>query len=533
MTRQPLHNTSARKPTHTNNHRTQETSYLTTAAAGADSYSSQRRQPRRAAYNDHPYLLSPASITNASSLYRGYRYGARSIARSREFFQRSEPKKSVSSSSSSPSLDTSISSVTQKVHKTVKDLGTFDIQRIFLVTTLVVVIGISIPSYLEPLTKPSVWKWSPDRNLGTRECVMNLFIEKQPPDEYNPDYKDPKKDPRNKNKKNKRKLKRLPVEIAEGTYRTKGQLHVISRFIEAVAGSFRSNTALQQSLVFAGSRDGGHLAEIALKHWPPRGSFRTKLHVVAADATEDEDNLDPLQYDYLNAIEERFKGNKNVQIYDREGVAGLEMDDDESEGLDSQDVPAFKTLPKRNETSTRGGYLDFQSLFTEEEHVIPYMHIDGEKLTDQMEILESVKPLLEDNTVVALGIEHSPDLDAYELLNFFSEVEYKLFFLGSRQVSRIDHLCEEILDDIIRHPSITPGKPTLLGDVLFKLGLIDHGLGTDEDQSKKYPPFFIAMPKGRINKEEMTIQHMYDLFGGYGGGGGQIKTANDRKAPGK
>ena len=26
---------------------------------------------------------------------------------------------------------------------------------------------------------------------------------------------------------------------------------------------------------------------------------------------------------------------------------------------------------------------------------------------------------------------------------------------------------------------------------------------------------------------------MYDLFGGYGGGGGQVKTANDRKAPGK
>jgi hypothetical protein len=43
----------------------------------------------------------------------------------------------------------------------------------------------------------------------------------------------------------------------------------------------------------------------------------------------------------------------------------------------------------------------------------------------------------------------------------------------------------------------------------------------------------VAMPRGRKNREEMTIQHMYDLFGGYGGGGGQIKTANDRKAPGK
>jgi len=50
---------------------------------------------------------------------------------------------------------------------------------------------------------------------------------------------------------------------------------------------------------------------------------------------------------------------------------------------------------------------------------------------------------------------------------------------------------------------------------------------------RETPPFFVAMPRGRKSKEEMTIQHMYDLFGGYGGGGGQIATANDRKAPGK
>lgn len=324
----------------------------------------------------------------------------------------------------------------------------------------------------------------------------------------------------------------LPPEIEKGTYRTKGQVHVISRFIEAVADSFRSNTSVQQSLIFAGSRDGGHLAEIALKHWPPRGSFRTKLHIVAADSSEDDDaDLDPLEYDHLNSIEERFKGNKNVHIYDREGRAGLEMDDDETEEADSEDTPVLNIKRNGNETGT--GYIDFQSLFPEEDIVIPYMHVDGESQTEQMEILESAKPLLLENTIVALGIEHSPDLDAYELLNFFAAVNYKLFFLGSRQVARIDHLCEEILDDIIAHPSITPSKPTPIGAILHKLGIIDHGLGSEEDQSKKYPPFFIAMPKGRINKEEMTIQHMYDLFGGYGGGGGQIKTANDRKAPGK
>jgi hypothetical protein len=32
--------------------------------------------------------------------------------------------------------------------------------------------------------------------------------------------------------------------------------------------------------------------------------------------------------------------------------------------------------------------------------------------------------------------------------------------------------------------------------------------------------------------EEMAIQHMYDLFSGEEGGG-QVKTANDRKTPPK
>ena len=39
--------------------------------------------------------------------------------------------------------------------------------------------------------------------------------------------------------------------------------------------------------------------------------------------------------------------------------------------------------------------------------------------------------------------------------------------------------------------------------------------------------------RGLDHGMQVNQQHMYDLFGGYGGGGGQIKTANDRKAPGK
>mmetsp|Transcript_12685 Transcript_12685/g.18988 ORF Transcript_12685/g.18988 Transcript_12685/m.18988 type:complete len:116 (-) Transcript_12685:45-392(-) len=79
----------------------------------------------------------------------------------------------------------------------------------------------------------------------------------------------------------------------------------------------------------------------------------------------------------------------------------------------------------------------------------------------------------------------------------------------------------------------------LLRKVLIKLGWVEAKVDDtmyrlDEDGNyRPTPPFFVAMPRGRRLKEEMTIQHMYDLFGGYGGGGGQVATANDRKATGK
>merc|ERR1712228_569582 len=110
--------------------------------------------PRRSApaFYDHAYLLSPTAITNASSLYRGYRYGARSIARSQELLQRKTAKVTSSPSITIPNL-----SVTQKINGVVKKLEGYDLQRLFLITTLVVVIAVSIPSYLEPLTKPTPW----------------------------------------------------------------------------------------------------------------------------------------------------------------------------------------------------------------------------------------------------------------------------------------------------------------------------------------------------------------------------------------
>ncbi|KAL3809773.1 hypothetical protein ACHAXA_011216 [Cyclostephanos tholiformis] len=398
---------------------------------------------------------------------------------------------------------------------------------------------------------------------------MNYFIEKQPPDEYDPDYVDIK--PGEKNIDGTPKT-RTPVTTVEGTYRTKGQVHVISRFVEAVADSFRSNTKIRQHVIFAEVRDSGHLAYDAVRHWPPRGKHKTIVHVIASDELpHDEAGRNAalaLGYGTLEDIEERFKGNDRVRIYDRDGnIAGLSdigdhMDDDEVlEGMEV-DVPDRETLELRlkygrnrkmmrtNTTLLLDGTRPYPNLrallpFEEEEDgdgeiTVPYLHVDGMKFANQLQVLESARSLLEDYRVVAIGIEHSPDMDVRVLIEFFTQVRYKTFFLGARQIARIDNLCEEVLNDVLNHPSLKQDV-SVIRRFFIRVGLISQDdLRVLEDKKtpegpkrRETPPFFVAMPRGRRNKEEMTIQHMYDLFGGYDGGGGQIKTANDRKAPGK
>lgn len=548
-------------------------------------------------------VLGASIIANAANssiqpgAYNSYRYGTKSIARSRlagtapsaphsqyqnQFYAASSQIDSAPDAALTQSM---VSDPFRRGQKIVDDLnGTSNSnlhrQRMLLLLPVVVILCLSLPSMLEPLSKGPEWNWSPDRRLDGRQCVMNLFIERQAPDEFNPDYVTPPKDKSGKSSKKKKKFKQPAPKIEEGSYRTQGQVKMISRLIQSVADSFRSNTTVHQHLIFTGTRDGGHLAEMALKNWPPRGSHKTQLHVVASDHRQDSEfgmkpnpvdglipNEDPLEYAFLEAIETRFQSSDQVHIYDRSGKAGFigGDDDDGAEGsLDmwgdlrrrrklqavEESLDALEANVTISVETDDGSYEDDgSSIYADgdlvpypeldsflpsdgENHIVPYMHVDGERMSDQMEILEAARPLLEDHAVVVLAMEHSPDMDIYKLLEFFDSVQYKTFFLGLRQVSRIDHLCKEILDDVIGHPWITPEKPTKIGRWLKRLGVVDHGI-EEIEKSRKFPPFFVAMPRGRHSREEMTIQHMYDLFGGFGGGGGQVKTANDRKAPGK
>jgi hypothetical protein len=359
------------------------------------------------------------------------------------------------------------------------------------------------------------WSRLEKRKLNGRQCVMNMFVDKQAKDEFNPDYiADP--------------AKAINVTVNE-TYRTKGQLKVISRFMSAVADSFRSRIELEQHVIFTGNRDGGHLADEALRHWPPRGSYRTQLHVFAAASK------DAIHHQYLSGLEDRFKAKgKHIHLYDHVGRrTGMTAEDDDEEDREDEDEgePKDKDPKYDFEPENEGELPELQKLLfpemekpkTEREEeddeekdeiVIPYMHIDGSSMKDQMDILTKASSLLESKKVVVVGLEHSPDMKIEEIIDFFRDLQYKTFMVGVRQLTRIDNLCPEVLDNVMNHPNLKVKNSML------------------SKPEARYPPFFVAMPKGRRSKEEMTVQHMYDLFSG-SGGGGQVKTANDRKAPGK
>lgn len=375
---------------------------------------------------------------------------------------------------------------------------------------------------LVPIGRSGRWSRLDKRKLNGRQCVMNMFVDKQAKDEFNPDFvADP--------------TKVVNVTVS-GTYRTKGQLKVISRFMSAVADSFRSRIELEQHVIFTGNRDGGHLANEALRLWPPRGSYRTQLHVFAAASK------DAIYHQHLGGLEDRFKGKgKHIHLYDHVGRrTGMTSEDDDEEDRDGDEDDEDKKDKDRDpkydyEPENEGELPELQTILfpemkivkkdedrekedDEEEKddiVIPYMHVDGSSMKDQMEILSKATSLLESKKVVVVGLEHSPDMKIEEIIEFFRELQYKTFMVGVRQLTRIDNLCPEVLDNMLNHPNLKK----------------KNGVGS-KPEDPRYPPFFVAMPKGRRSQEEMTVQHMYDLFSG-SGGGGQVKTANDRKAPGK
>mmetsp|Transcript_19974 Transcript_19974/g.28417 ORF Transcript_19974/g.28417 Transcript_19974/m.28417 type:complete len:621 (+) Transcript_19974:79-1941(+) len=535
---------------------------------------------------DTANILSQGKVLN-SQRPSAYGFSGRVVTKRPADGRPSEPTRQASESG----LDASNNSISKtKLHRLLEqvasigrkllvgshkgDISTlpFSLVASRLMCFAILITALYIPDIYVKLNQPPPWSYSPGRSLNGRDCIMSLYIEKFKPNELNYDFVSPKL-PKGKKKKNssfESYAKQPPYEIVNGTYRTKGQVKVIKRFVEAVASSYRSNYTIAQHLFFTNVRDSGHLAQEALHHWPPRGTYRTQLHIVAADEDSDlnGDSLRGLEYGKLDAIEKRFQDadKTRVHIYDRMGLAGMPDGDDdfaredflekrnrrgksnltittnEDELIDEDEGNStiskwrrWAKGKKRRRKKTHP-YPDLVKFFPEDEDnsLVPYFQIDGERYEDQLEILETARPLFANHLVGAVAVEHSQDLEVTDLIAWFDNVKYKTFFLGARQIHRLDHLCPEMLDDILSYPSVTKYPPLTGVERSFKY-MLDFLLGEEESPVPKqlYPSFFVALPKGRTSREEMTIQHMYDLFGGLDGGGGQIKTANDRKMPGK
>mmetsp|Transcript_27957 Transcript_27957/g.40481 ORF Transcript_27957/g.40481 Transcript_27957/m.40481 type:complete len:210 (-) Transcript_27957:147-776(-) len=159
---------------------------------------------------------------------------------------------------------------------------------------------------------------------------------------------------------------------------------------------------------------------------------------------KDTDEEDVLEYGPLDEIEARFKGKPNTHIYDRQGFAGLEGDDDEAPSLDLPEEEEEMFQRKRASSFTNSTsnlpYPDFTKMIYPErddedkdeldnegenvqhEVVVPYLHIDGRLYEAQIEIINTAKPLLHQNKIVVVGVEHSPDLDVHDLIRGFNEV---------------------------------------------------------------------------------------------------------------
>lgn len=372
------------------------------------------------------------------------------------------------------------------------------------------------------------WHALTDRRLRGRKCVLNFFVDKQPKSEFSPDLQH----------------SQTSVAVA-GTYRTAGEVEVITRFIGSVADSFRPQMTLEQHIVFVGTRDGGHLAQEALIYWPSRGTEATQFHIFASETIEEENEQTSRpdawkRADPVLALEGRFENSPdNVHLYDKIGRTieirrtDEEQDDDDDTVFDLQQIGVdidsstsssslllLEDQVGRNVTLLDSSLSDV--LLNGEDSsdpTIAYFHVDGRTPSDQLDMLDKARSLLEDKSIAVVGMEHALGTNIHTVIEFFDSVQYKTFFLGLRQLTRIDNLCPEVLENVLEHPSVklSDSSPWLFG----------HGRRREAHLS---PAFFVAMPKGRHNKEETTIQHMYDLFSGQGGGG-QVKTANDRKVP--
>ena len=132
--------------------------------------------------------------------------------------------------------------------------------------------------------------------------------------------------------------------------------------------------------------------------------------------------------------------------------------------------------------------------------VIPYFHVGGKRMDDQLNLLEGAVPLFLNQTIVTVGIEHSIDMDVDVMVKFFNAMNYKTYFLGKNHLVRIDNLCRSVLHNILARAEFQ--VPSSLSD--------EHMFGFHTA-----PAFYVAIAGQRFEAEARAIQHTYDMLGVY------------------
>ena len=327
-------------------------------------------------------------------------------------------------------------------------------------------------------------------HTDSERCVRNMLIDKSPQDELLPARHD-----------------EASRQVITGTLMSEYEGKVIKRFITSVAGIFRSKKVIQH-LIFYGLRNGWYLANIASLLWPIKKhglQEKVTLHLI-----NDLDDESVKTYNDINDnLSLRKKVDKAVHIHDLNSIDRLFLGAEEvkgalskAQGTEQNNLPNISSIIQ---ASSSAGYT--------KEIVIPYFHVGGQEMRNQLDLLEGAAPLFLNQNIVTVGIEHTIDMDIDILLHFFNSMKYRTYFLGKYRLVRIDNLCRSALQSMLERPEFE--APSLESEEIKGNAFRFYTA----------PAFYVAIAGNRFNVETRAIQHTYDMLGVYPS---QPSNAQDR-----
>ena len=263
-----------------------------------------------------------------------------------------------------------------------------------------------------------------------------------------------------------------------------------------------------QHLIFSGLKNGWHLANIASLSWPikKRGlEENVFLHLI----NDLDDESVQTSNDIVHNLSLREKADKAVRIHDLNSIDRLFPDDTDV----AKDELPRKQRTEQNNLPNIASITQLYSAGDAKDIVIPYFHVGGQKMGNQLDLLEGARPLFIKQNIATVGIEHTVDMDIDALLHFFNAMNYRTYFLGKYHLVRIDNLCRSALYTMLERPEFKAPLP-----------------GSNQSKNNAFgyhtaPAFYVAIAGKRFESEIRSIEHTYDTLGVYSS---QPSNAQDR-----